>query len=72
MNLADFEGHALDAVVSLEIYDKLLAEVKRLRVIADEWGGMWEILEEEYPSVCEVITKELEENKIGTWSVLDE
>ena len=45
----------------------LLAEVKRLRPMADELIAIWEILDEDYPHVDRAIVKELVERKIGDY-----
>ena len=50
----------------------LLAEVLRLRPMADELIAIWEILEEDYPHVDRVIVKELIERKIGDYCEVKE
>jgi len=49
----------------------LLAEVKRLKPMADELIAIWEILEEDYPQVDRAIVKELIERKIGDYEVIE-
>lgn len=51
--------------------DKLEAELKRLRPMADELIAIWEILEEDYPHVDRAIVKELIERKIGDYEVIE-
>jgi len=52
-------------------YKDLLAEVKRLRPMADELIAIWEILDEDYPQVDRAIVKELIERKIGDYEVIE-